>query len=130
MRKLGLLLIALFVFLLASCDGNRGFRIYKDEIEKTLEATEQILDAAGYQKINVDIDWKSKEIIKVEEEDKVVYYYKVEYVIETKASDNIYGREDEQKEIEMVVYFKWHDELTYYTTITEETYNTAKNNKI
>lgn len=126
MRKIGLLIMAVFMLLLASCAGNKGYKIYKEDQEKALEVVVDVYEATGYDKVKADIDWGSKEVVKVEEDDKVVYFYKVEYTVVVKASDNKYNLPDEEEEMEVVDYFTWVEDEDYVLPITEDVFEAAK----
>ena len=126
MRKIGLLIMAVFMLLLASCAGNKGYKIYKEEQEKALEAVVSFAEASGYEKVKADIDWGKKEVVKVEEDDKVIYFYKVEYTVEIKASDNKYGAPDKENKEEVVDYFTWVEDEDFVLPSTEELFEAAK----
>ena len=126
MRKIGLLIMAVFMLLLASCAGNKGYKIFKEEIKKEAELAADVFEVLGFEKVKVDIDWGKKEVVKVEEDDKVIYFYKVEYTVEIKASDNKYGAPDEEDKEEVVDYFTWVEDEDFVLPSTEELFEAAK----
>ena len=125
MRKIGLLIMAVFMLLLASCAGNKGYKIFKENIEKGLEESVELLEDLGYEDVKLDIDWGKKEVVKVEEDDKVIYFYKVEYSYTIEATPT--GLlPDVDKEDEFVVYFTWVEDEDYVLPITEDVFEAAK----
>ena len=125
MRKIGLLIMAVFMLLLASCAGNKGYKIFKEDIEKGLEESVELLEDLGYEDVKLDIDWGKKDVVKVEEDDKVIYFYKVEYSYTIKATPTGF-LPDADKEDEFVVYFTWVKDSDVVLPITEDVFEAAK----
>ena len=125
MRKIGLLIMAVFMLLLASCGGNKGYKIFKEDIEKGLEESVELLEDLGYEDVKLDIDWGKKEVVKVEEDDKVIYFYKVEYSYTIEATPTGF-LPDVDDEDECVVYFCWEKDSDTWVLVTEDAFEAAK----